>query len=94
MDFLPIFLNVKDQLCLVVGGGAVPAQGVYAGSAGQGENSCAGAFRRFCRYAGIEHVAEYFQPAHLEGAALAIAATGDSAVNRDVSQQAQARNIR
>ncbi|MDD5300469.1 MAG: siroheme synthase CysG [Gallionella sp.] len=95
MDFLPIFLNVKDKLCLVVGGGGVARRkAAMLTSAGAMVKVVAPALSgAFAGMPGIGHVAEYFQPGHLDGAALVIAATGDSAVNLDVSQQARARNI-
>ena len=95
MDFLPIFLKVKGKLCLVVGGGEVARRKaavlVDAGATVRvvaPELSAA-----FASVPDIEHVAERFHPTHLDGVMLVIAATGDSAANQDISQQARARNI-
>jgi uroporphyrin-III C-methyltransferase/precorrin-2 dehydrogenase/sirohydrochlorin ferrochelatase len=95
MDFLPIFLNIKYKRCLVVGGGAVARRkaSLLANAGAKVKVVAPELSATFAGIPGIEHVAEYFQPAHLDGAALVIAATGDSAVNQDVSQQAHARNI-
>ncbi len=98
MDFLPIFLNIKGARCVVVGGGAVAARkaGLLAGCGAQvvivapelGETLVAE--RADGR---IRHIAAPFEPSHLDGATLAIAATDDRATNEAVSREAQARAI-
>ena len=95
MDFLPIFLNVKGKRCLVVGGGEVAhRKASVLGDAGATVKVVAPELSAaFAGMPGIEYVAERFQPAHLDGAILAIAATSDSIVNQQVAQQARARNI-
>jgi uroporphyrin-III C-methyltransferase/precorrin-2 dehydrogenase/sirohydrochlorin ferrochelatase len=95
MDFLPIFLNVKDKLCLVVGGGGVARRkaSLLVNAGARVKVVAPELSATFADIPDIEHVAEYFQSAHLDGAVLVIAATGDSAVNRDILQHAQARNI-
>lgn len=95
MDFLPIFLNVKGKLCLVVGGGEVAhRKASVLLDAGATVKAVAPEFSdAFADLPGVECVTARFQPGHLDGAALVIAATNDSAVNRDVSQQARAQNI-
>ncbi|MBI5438440.1 MAG: uroporphyrinogen-III C-methyltransferase [Nitrosomonadales bacterium] len=95
MDFLPIFVNVKGRLCLVVGGGEVAhRKASVLLDAGAVVKAVAPEFSgAFAGFPGIECIAEHFQHSHLEGAALVIAATDDSAVNQDVSQQARARSI-
>ena len=95
MDFLPIFLNIKEQRCLVVGGGAVATRKaellIQAGAilrmvAPERDES-------FELPPDSEYIAERFDPKHLDGMALAIAATDDVAVNELVSREAKARNI-
>ncbi len=98
MDFLPIFLNIKGARCLVVGGGAVAARkvGLLLGCGARvavvapelGESLAAE------KAAGrIEHIAARFEDSHLAGAAVAIAATDDHAVNAAVSKAARARDL-
>lgn len=98
MDFLPIFLRICDQSCLVVGGGETAARKVdlLRQAGGQVtvvaprlcENLLAlgqtGQIR--CRQAA-------FAPADLDGCVLAVAATDDPAVNRQVAELCQARAI-
>ncbi|MDE2118502.1 MAG: uroporphyrinogen-III C-methyltransferase [Betaproteobacteria bacterium] len=95
MDFLPVFLNIKGKPCLVVGGGEVAhRKASVLVEAGATVTVVAPALAdSFASLPRIKHVAERFQPKHLEGMAMAIAATDDSSVNQQVSQQAHARNI-
>jgi len=95
MDFLPIFLNIKGKPCLVVGGGEVAhRKASVLLEAGATVTVVAPALAdSFASLPRIKHVAERFQPKHLDGMTMAIAATDDSSVNQQVSQQAHARNI-
>jgi uroporphyrin-III C-methyltransferase / precorrin-2 dehydrogenase / sirohydrochlorin ferrochelatase len=95
MDFLPVFLNIKNQPCLVVGGGTVAVRKaallLQAGAklrivAPQLDES-------FELPQGSEYLAKRFQPSHLDGMTLVIAATDDAAVNEQVSREAKERNI-
>jgi len=95
MDFLPIFMNVRGKLCLVVGGGEVAHRkaSVLLDAGAMIKAVAPGFCDAFTRLQGVECVAERFQPSHLNGVMLVIAATDDSAVNQEVSQLARARNI-
>jgi len=95
MDFLPIFINVKGRSCLVVGGGEVAQRKASVlVDAGAAVKAVAPEFSNaFAGLAGVECVTDRFQPGYLDGAVLVIAATDDSAVNQEVSQQARVRNI-
>jgi uroporphyrin-III C-methyltransferase/precorrin-2 dehydrogenase/sirohydrochlorin ferrochelatase len=98
MDFLPIFLDVRAQPCLVVGGGEVAARKcallaragarvtVLAPELGAALGAELAAGR-------IAHRAAQFRDADLEGFAVVIAATSDDAVNRAVAAAARARRI-
>jgi len=95
MDFLPIFIDVKGCLCLVVGGGEVAQRKASVLlEAGATIKAVAPEFSgAFANLPGVECIMERFQPDHLNGTVLVIAATDDSAVNQDVSREARARNI-
>ncbi|SCZ85461.1 siroheme synthase CysG [Nitrosomonas mobilis] len=95
MDFLPIFMNVKDRLCLIIGGGEVAQRKASVLlDAGAMVKAVAPEFlEEFSGLAGIEYVVQRFQPNHLDGAILVIAATDDHVVNHEVSKLARARNI-
>ena len=98
MDFLPIFLDVRDQPCLVVGGGEVSARKV-ARLLGAGARVTVlapvldAALQAHLGQARITHLAQRFEPAAMEGFVLAIAATDDDAVNRAVASAARALRI-
>ncbi|MDO8263759.1 MAG: siroheme synthase CysG [Gallionella sp.] len=95
MDFLPIFLNVKGKLCLVVGGGEVARRkaGVLL-EAGASVRVVAPQIESvLAKQRGVEVIVARFEAQHLEGVTLVIAATNDSSVNQQVSELARARNI-
>ncbi|MFA6972275.1 MAG: siroheme synthase CysG [Gallionella sp.] len=95
MDFLPIFMNVKGRRCLVVGAGEVAyRKAAVLKDAGATVSVVAPEFcTAFNNVSDVECIAERFQPAHLDGAVLVIAATNDRAVNKAVSEQARLLNI-
>ena len=98
MDFLPIFLNMRDRLAVVVGGGAIAARKtellLQAGAAVRVVAPVLAAELAALRNAGrIEHRSELFTPAALESAVVVIAATDQRAVNAAVAAAAKARGI-
>lgn len=98
MDFLPIFLDIREQPCLVVGGGEVAARkSALLLRAGARVTVLApelsAAFDADLAAARIAHRASSFRDEDLDGVALVIAATSDDAVNRAVAAAARARRI-
>jgi uroporphyrin-III C-methyltransferase/precorrin-2 dehydrogenase/sirohydrochlorin ferrochelatase len=98
MDFLPIFLDVRGEPCLVVGGGEVAARkcGLLLRAGARVTvlaPELSAAFGADLAAARIAHRAASFRDADLEGFAVAIAATSDDAVNRAVAAAARARRI-
>lgn len=95
MDYLPIFLDLKNKPCLVVGGGevAVRKASVLLQAGATLKVIAPKLDAAFELPAGSIHLAERFKPAHLDGVTLAIAATDDIAVNEEVSRAARLRNI-
>jgi len=98
MDFLPIFLDIRGQPCLVVGGGEVAARkSALLLRAGARVTVLApelsAAFDADFAAARIVHRAARFRDEDLDGVAVAIAATSDDAVNRAVAAAARARRI-
>lgn len=94
----PIFLDVGGKPCLVVGGGKVAARKAAAllehGArvrvvAPEISSELEGLSGR----SGLEVVRDRFNPAHMEGAVLAIASTDDEAVNRAVYEEAGRRGV-
>ena len=95
MDYLPIFADVRNQLCLVVGGGAVGKRkaGVLL-EAGANVRVVAPQIEpELAEHKGINAIVARFDAQHLDGVTLVIAATNDRSVNRQVSELARARNI-
>lgn len=101
MDYLPIFVALRDRPVVVVGGGRVAARKVeLLLRAGARITVVAPAIHRelgellaMAARRTLRQVAAAFEPAHLEGAVLAIAATDSREVNAAVSAAARARDI-
>jgi uroporphyrin-III C-methyltransferase/precorrin-2 dehydrogenase/sirohydrochlorin ferrochelatase len=98
MQALPIFLNIKNRPCVVIGGGEVAtrkvtmllkadaAVTVYSPEICQELQALVSAEK-------IKHVRTHFEPNQLAYACLVIAATDDEMVNVAVSVAAKAQNI-
>jgi len=98
MDFLPIFLDVRQRLAVIIGGGEVAARKaellLQAGARVRIVAPALGAALQALADAGrIEHRAERFAPHALDGAVVVIAATEQRSVNAAVAAAARARNI-
>ena len=98
MEFLPILLDIREQPCLVVGGGEVAARKVaLLLRAGARVTVLAptlsAAFDADLAADRIAHRAASFRDENLTGYAVVIAATDDDAVNRTVATAARARRI-
>jgi len=99
MDFLPVFINIKQQRCLVVGGGEIAARKASL-LARAGASLCVVAeeisdsVREVVgTTAGGECILRAYEVSDLNGATLVIAATDNIDVNQQVSSDAQAKNI-
>ena len=98
MDYLPVFLRLKRQPVVVVGGGSVAARKVSMLLKADAQVTviapvvhpqlAAAAARRE-----LHHIAATFSPEQIDAAVAVIAATDDAAVNGAVSQAAQQRRI-
>ncbi len=110
MDFLPIFIAIRNRDCLVVGGGEVAARKaalllragarvtIVAPRLCEELNSrlleqCREQPGKQSPLARITYRAEAFRSDHLADAVLVIAATDDTAVNREVSEAARGLRI-
>ena len=98
MDYLPIFVDLRDRLVVVIGGGIVGERKI--------EHLLKARARILVvspeltpelaahRDAGrLDHLPQLFSPEQLDGAQLVVAATDEEAVNEAVSQAARARGI-
>ncbi len=98
MQALPIFLNIKNRPCVIIGGGEVAARKVtmllkadaavtvYSPEICQELQALVSAEK-------IKHIRTHFEPNQLTAACLVIAATDDETVNVAVSVAAKALNI-
>lgn len=98
MDFFPIFFDIKNKPCLVVGGGEVATRkGGMLMQSGALITVVApeltDTLQELADAGKITHVAEKFRPEHLGEAVLVIAATNDRAANEQVSVAAKKLRI-
>jgi len=96
--YYPLFLDLTDKLCIVVGGGAVAerkARGLLNAGARVRLISpeVTRGVRRLARQGRIEVVSREYQEGDLDGAALAIAATSASEVNMRVKEESKRLSI-
>ena len=98
MGFYPVFLEIADRPCLVVGGGGVAQRKVEGLLAADAQVTVVSprltaglvALRQQGR---IRHIARGYAPGDLEGFVLAIVASDDRAVNEAVAQEARQRGV-
>ncbi|TFH08356.1 MAG: uroporphyrinogen-III C-methyltransferase [Nitrosomonadales bacterium] len=98
MDFLPIFIDIRNRNCLVIGGGKVAARKIdLLSRAGARITVIAPELDteslEQLRQGIFVHYAETFTPAHLNNATLVIAATNDRLVNQQISDAAKKLRI-
>ncbi len=94
MDFLPIFIDIKDRINLVVGGGDIAARKVSLLLKAQGRirvisPKLCGNLTDLVDKGSIEYIAREFSVEDLQKAYLVIAATDSAEVNRQVSEAAK-----
>jgi len=98
MDHLPVFLKLSGRAAVVVGGGRIAARKVELLRRSGARVTVVSPeldqeLEILARIGGLRHVPALFKAAHLDGAVIAIAATGIAAVNAAVSAAAQERGI-
>ena len=98
MDFLPIFLTVRNQACLVVGGGEVAARkaGVLLQAGAQVRvvaPELGSTLAALAAHGKVEHHAARFEAGQVHDCAVVIAATDDEEVNRAVAQAARVQHV-
>lgn len=98
MKFLPIFVDLHQRPCLVVGGGAVAARKVALLQQAGGRvtvvaPTVTASLQQRIDAGQVVHQARAFRDPDVEGMALVIASTDQEPVNRRISELARARNI-
>lgn len=98
MDYLPVFLNIRDQRCLVIGGGEVATRkaAMLARAGGRvhvvAPEIVPSLLALLEKEQGSHRLGGY-ESADLAGAALVIAATDDESLNRRVSEECGAKQL-
>ncbi|MFP4194379.1 MAG: precorrin-2 dehydrogenase/sirohydrochlorin ferrochelatase family protein [Desulfosalsimonas sp.] len=98
MKYYPVYLDIRNRDCLVVGGGQVALRKVE-GLLKAGARTTvvspefAEGFSRLTGSAGLEMIMRNYKSADLEGKFLVIGATDNSKVNRKISRDAESRNM-
>lgn len=96
--YFAAFLDLRGRAAVVVGGGEI-GEGKVEALLRSGARvtvvapALAERLAQWSRDGTIAHVAKGFEPGDLEGAAIAIAATDDAAVNAEVAKAARTRGI-
>ncbi len=98
MDYLPVFLDVRNRKCLLIGGGEVAlrkARLLHRAGASLFvvSEQIAPSLRELLQNPRHQFRLGQFTADDLEGAALVVAATDDETANQTISRQAQARQI-
>jgi uroporphyrin-III C-methyltransferase / precorrin-2 dehydrogenase / sirohydrochlorin ferrochelatase len=98
MDYLPVFLQLRSARTVIIGGGRIAARKAdLLLKAGARVTVVAPRLHEDLRSRAVAgeltHLAESFVPAHLDGAVIAIAATGLREVNIVVSEAARERSV-
>jgi len=98
MDFLPIFLNIQQQSCLVVGGGATATRKVDLLLQAHAKVTIVSPtlttqLEKYANEDKVRYCDRTFQDTDLSGYCLVIAATNDRAVNEQVSKLAKMQNL-
>ncbi len=98
MDSLPIFIDIRDRACLIVGGGPVAARKAMLIQRAGGHITVIAPhlsreMQAFIDSGSARHQARQFKDEDLKDQMMVIAATDDVAVNRNVARLAKARNM-
>lgn len=98
MKFFPIFVNIQDQPCLVVGGGQVAARKVFLLNRAGARVTVVSPelcheLQETLEKGEITHVEENFTPDHITNQRIVIAATDNEAVNQQISEIAKDKGI-
>jgi uroporphyrin-III C-methyltransferase/precorrin-2 dehydrogenase/sirohydrochlorin ferrochelatase len=98
MDFLPIFLNIRDGHTLVVGGGEVAARKTSLLLKAQARVKIVApklcpTLQAMAQDGTVEHTPRRFEDSDLDGCSLVFAATDDSTLNKHISELAKTQQL-
>jgi siroheme synthase-like protein len=98
MSYYPIFLDLRQRRCAVIGGGAVAARKVEGLLAAKADITVISAhvneeLRAHIAQGSVRHVAHNYAAGDLNGYHLAFVATDDRAINGEIVRDARQRRI-
>jgi uroporphyrin-III C-methyltransferase / precorrin-2 dehydrogenase / sirohydrochlorin ferrochelatase len=98
MEFLPIFLNIRERHCVLVGGGEVAYRKALLLVKAQAQLTIVAThfckpLLKLCDEHACTRIESEFSPHHLQNATLVVAATDDQNINALVAKTASAENI-
>lgn len=98
MKFFPIFMNIQDQPCLVVGGGQVAARKVFLLNRAGAKVTVVSPelcheLQESLEMGHIVYLADTFKPEQVTSQKIVIAATDNESVNQAISEVAKSRGI-
>lgn len=98
MEFFPVFLDIKDQDCLVIGGGDVAVRKVFLLLRSGAKVTVvaprlADALKQQADKGEISHIVKEFDSEDIQSQRIIIAATNKPEVNKRVSEAAKKKNI-
>ncbi|MES9845295.1 MAG: siroheme synthase CysG [Candidatus Sedimenticola sp. PURPLELP] len=98
MDFLPIFIDIKEKTSLIIGGGEVAARKAALLHKAGGRirvvsPKLCDTLASMLEKGSVEHIERHYEDGDLNDCILVIAATDDPKVNRRVSEQAREINL-
>jgi len=98
MDFLPVYIDIRGQRCLVVGGGEIAARkaSLLAKAGGKIDvvaEEVSSGLRSVLASCEGQIFERRYQTSDLDGAKIVIAATNDEQINRQVSEEAKDRDL-
>lgn len=98
MEYLPIFYDIRARECLVIGAGEVALRKIESLRKAQAHvvvvaKAASAAVHELAETDALRLILREFTPEDLSGKTLAIAATSDDSLNREIAAEASRRNV-
>ena len=98
MKYYPVNLNIKDKLCVVIGGGSVAERKVknllrYGGRVRVVSPCLTDRLSKWASQGKMDYTPSEYRSNHLKGAFLVYAATSDRKVNAEIARDAAKRRL-
>jgi len=98
MRYYPVNLNIKDKLCVVIGGGSVAERKVenllrYGGRVRVVSPDLTDRLSKWASQGKMDYTRSEYRASHLKGAFLVYAATSDRKVNAEIARDAAKRRL-